>query len=637
MADNNNIEERVKITYDTNAEEAAKSVNKLDKSIDKTVKTTDKSSKSSKKLTDVLEELGGGIGSTITEAKGLLKQMWLLVANPIGAVVAALVLGLTALYKAFTSTKAGGEQLEQIMDGLGAVFDVLRDKIIESANIIKKFLSGDVVGAFKDAKAAVSGFGDEVVNEFRKAAEARKMLQEVADSMRELGVARAKLNRDLVETKEVIESENATYEEKIKAIEKVQKAEEEQTKLELENAEKKLKAIRQQNALSDSSSEALQAEADAEAELYSIQQKSSEDRIKNIRLRKKADAEEESRLKEIHDRSKKRAEEKAKIKEEEQKEIQRIKDLELSEEEKALRRLQDLKDKTEEEKLARQKERDLADIERLRQQGVDVVDILKYNQELYDNLEKELEEKKKKKEEEEANKKIEKKAKELEEEFNEAETSLARKEELLIKERELLLSQTNLTQDEKNEILKNSAKKEVEIEKAKQAQKKAIQDAEFGLLNDGLGAAKKIFEKNKGIQKGILIAENAAALAKVTMNTIEAVSKDNAASPLTLGMPWSGIHIAQGAIGAANIIAATTSGLKALGGGSAGSAPTVSARGGGASATPQVSFQASTENQIATSIAQNTNEQEPVKAYVVTSEVTKGQDIDKKKIEDNSF
>lgn len=157
-------------------------------------------------------------------------------------------------------------------------------------------------------------------------------------------------------------------------------------------------------------------------------------------------------------------------------------------------------------------------------------------------------------------------------------------------------------------------------------------------MGDGLNALKNIFAKNKKIQKGILIAENAMALARLTMSTIEAVGKDNAASPLTFGMPWSGIHLATGAIGAANIIASTASGLKALGGGSAGTAPNLGGSGGGgSSAAPSVGFQSSSENQIATSIADNTNELPPQQAYVVSKDMSTQQELDRNKIESNSL
>jgi hypothetical protein len=95
--------------------------------------------------------------------------------------------------------------------------------------------------------------------------------------MRDLGVSRAKLNRDLAETKEIITDESASLEDKRKAIERVRKAEGEQTAQELENAKKKLEAIRAKNALSDVSDEKAQEEADAQAAVYALEEKSAND------------------------------------------------------------------------------------------------------------------------------------------------------------------------------------------------------------------------------------------------------------------------------------------------------------------------------------------------------------------------
>jgi len=67
-------------------------------------------------------------------------------------------------------------------------------------------------------------------------------------------------------------------------------------------------------------------------------------------------------------------------------------------------------------------------------------------------------------------------------------------------------------------------------------------------------------------------------------------------------LPWSAVHIATGALGAASIIANTSKALQAVGGGSAPSAGASPVTQTGVSATPQVGFQASSENQIATSI-----------------------------------
>jgi uncharacterized protein YbjT (DUF2867 family) len=77
------------------------------------------------KLGGSLSKLSPAFKSGIEGAKSLGTQLLTLAANPIGAVILAIVTGVTLLYKAFASTKAGGEQLERVMSGLGAVLDVL--------------------------------------------------------------------------------------------------------------------------------------------------------------------------------------------------------------------------------------------------------------------------------------------------------------------------------------------------------------------------------------------------------------------------------------------------------------------------------------------------------------------------------
>ena len=168
------------------------------------------------------------------------------------------------------------------------------------------------------------------------------------------------------------------------------------------------------------------------------------------------------------------------------------------------------------------------------------------------------------------------------------------------------------------------------IDEAKLAQKKAVENAKMELLNSAFGAAKGLFEKNKGVQKAIIIAENAMALSSLVRSTITAVGKDNTASPLTFGMPWSGIHIAQGAIGAANIIMSTTKALSAIGGGSAGGgAPAMGGTGGGGGGgAPQFNVVGNAGvNQLAETM--NNKPQSPIQAFVVAQNVTTAQSLNR--------
>lgn len=182
--------------------------------------------------------------------------------------------------------------------------------------------------------------------------------------------------------------------------------------------------------------------------------------------------------------------------------------------------------------------------------------------------------------------------------------------------------------------------KDKQTEEDKLKQEEAIQQAKLGLASKGIALFNQIFGKSKKAQKASLIASNALGLAEVVINTQKAVSADMAV-PFGAGLPKVPIDIASGALGAASIIAATATGLKNLGeSGSSGSAPSMGNAVMGSSissAAPQVGFQASAENNIATTIAANTNAQPPVQAFVVSTEVTTAQALDRKKVSANSF
>lgn len=310
--------EKIVIELDVQSDKGVKDVDKLNKSLSKTnenqkniKKSTDETRKATKKATSssqrnaaAFEAVNKATGGAIRGFRALIKQMLLLVANPIGAVIAALVLGITALYKAFTSTKAGGEQLDRVMAGISATMDVVRDRVLKVGDAIVKFFTGDFKGALKSAKESVSGFGEEVAKEFNQAAQSVKSLQEVKDSLRDLSVSRAKLNRDLVQAKEIIEGSTASYSEKRKAIDEVRIAETKQTEDELKNAKKKLDAIVLANSLSDSGTEDLEKEAQARIEVINLETISSANKTKFNKLSKLADNEELSRLKALADEKK---------------------------------------------------------------------------------------------------------------------------------------------------------------------------------------------------------------------------------------------------------------------------------------------------------------------------------------------
>ena len=608
MADN---EERIKIQFDTNADDTKKSVDSLNASIDvsvteneKLAQTQSKVSKSTQEQKAGFEDLGGGVGEAITQVKGLSAQFLKLLANPIILFLTAVVGALALLFKAFTSTNDGADKMERIFAGVSSVVDVLRDRFLQLFNALTSFDFKGIVDSFR-------GVGDEIAKEARKAAELAGTLQEVEDATRSLGVSRAKLNRDLAEAKDLINDENASYAEKKKAIDLVKKAEGEQTSQELANAKRKYQAIKEQNALSDSSDEALQKEADALSAVYALQQKSAEDRRQIRRTEERADNEEKARIKAIQAERNRVLKERLQKEREAKKEREALRKKEQEEIETALKaqkeayekNLNDIRaaiDKATEDNINRnlsESERELravndkyfALIEAAKQYGLDYSELLAAQ----------------KAEQAEINKKA---------------------------------------NDKEVEDNKKKAEEQAEIDKQIAEQKKAIQDAQLNAAASAVGFLKEIAGKNKTLQKAAIIAESALGIGKsvIANNTanIGALATPQAiATSGAAAAPVIAFNNISTGLGIAANIAATAKALQALGGGSAGSASTGAkiSTVTGASAAPQTGFQASNENQIATSIASRQTEAPIVKAYVVSQDMTDQQKKDANLISQNSF
>jgi hypothetical protein len=212
------------------------------------------------------------------------------------------------------------------------------------------------------------------------------------------------------------------------------------------------------------------------------------------------------------------------------------------------------------------------------------------------------------------------------------------------------LNRLEATEEQKQEVLDyysnlrvDAAQKEsdekIRIALAEKEAKAGVQLAVIGLAEKGIAIGKQLAGKNKAIQKALLIAENAAGIAKILVNTGVANAKAVAASPISLGQPWVAINSISAGLGIASSIAATAKGLSALGGGSVGSKPNIPNRGGGSSTAPSPpSFNvvgSSGTNQLASAIGGQT--QQPLKTFVVSNDVTTSQELERNIISNASI
>jgi len=289
----------------------------------------DKAKESSMSFGDKLKAIPGPIGGMVQSVQGLSKA---LLASPIGIIT----LALGALFKAFTSTKKGTEMLAQVMAGLNAAMDVLRDLILpigdalvsaftnpkEAISELWEFIkqnfinrlqgvleflpaigkaisqafSLDFAGAAKTAADAtakivlgVEDFTDkagdmvdkiveiakEVKNEATAAAALTAQLQRVEDRQRALNVERANQNALIEEAKQRATDETLSYEERTKALEQAAAAEQNLLSKEIALAEDRLAAKRALAAQSDSDAATLDELASLEVGLANLRQQSA--------------------------------------------------------------------------------------------------------------------------------------------------------------------------------------------------------------------------------------------------------------------------------------------------------------------------------------------------------------------------
>lgn len=180
------------------------------------------------------------------------------------------------------------------------------------------------------------------------------------------------------------------------------------------------------------------------------------------------------------------------------------------------------------------------------------------------------------------------------------------------------------------------AKKTSEQEKAQRladfTATKEIESAKFGLLGQFGGLLQQIAGENKTLAIAGVVAQQAAAVGQIISQTAIANAKAVAALPLTLGQPWVGINTASAGLSIASTVASAAKSISKIKS-SDSSASTMTANvpqaaGGGAAAPPSFNIvgQSSTDQLTEAITGQN---QEPVKAYVVSNDVTTAQSLDR--------
>ena len=225
-------------------------------------------------------------------------------------------------------------------------------------------------------------------------------------------------------------------------------------------------------------------------------------------------------------------------------------------------------------------------------------------------------------------------------------TSFDRRKELIAQKEAELLQQQGLTENQRTAIVQQAADERRAIDMAELEAKAELQNAYLDLASGFGSFLKEIAGKNKKLAIAGVIVEQAAAIGKIIVNTGIANAKAVAVSPLTGGLPWVAINTASAALSIASSVAAGVKAIQQINASDSGTAPSAGgslprSSGGATSAPtpptieratlPQITGtqgQATPGQQIAQTLAART--EKPLKAYVVSGDVTSQQALDRR-------
>lgn len=235
-------------------------------------------------------------------------------------------------------------------------------------------------------------------------------------------------------------------------------------------------------------------------------------------------------------------------------------------------------------------------------------------------------------------------------ELNEIGLDYDKRLELTNEKEALLLQQAGLTENQKTAIMQQASQERINIMLAEKQARADIQNAELDLVGQFGSLLKELGGKNKKIAIAGVVVEQAAAIGKILVNTGIANAKSVAASPLTFGQPWVAINTISAGLSIASSIAAGAKAIQQINSADSGTPATGSAPKGGAGGgagggsvpepklptlekakVPEIQGLTGGNNptsQIAQTLAKATDK--PIKAYVVSGDVTSQQALDRR-------
>ncbi len=211
-----------------------------------------------------LNSVKAGFKSVATTAKASFATIK---AGIISTGIGALLIAVTSLITYFTNTKRGADKLAQAFTAMGAVVDVLKDRLSKVGEAISFVFSGEFRKAGEALKGTFAGITDEIKKEVAAMVALKKRTQELRDADMEFMVQKAATRQEIEKARLNAEDETKSAAERLEALKKALELEEKTTKRELELAQERLAIQQQEMELSENSAEDEERLAQLKVEL----------------------------------------------------------------------------------------------------------------------------------------------------------------------------------------------------------------------------------------------------------------------------------------------------------------------------------------------------------------------------------
>lgn len=577
------IEQKIVLNYETNADQASETVNNLTDKIDKGTDAQTRSTKATKANGDAIRELAPAASGAIDSLKTMGKAMWALVANPLGIVLTAIAVVLGVLFLAFKSFQPVVDKVEQAFAALGAVVNVIKNAFIA------------VTTGTKSLGEAFGGLGDDMDDAAKRTMRLVKAQQDLEDVMKSQEVTTARNRAEINKLNVELKNRTLSEEQRLKIADKIEKKINQDYEQRKKNVDQEVRLAREAIAIKAQFTadeiKLLKRTGDATKELAESRGGNYDEEFDRLNAARKAaialEDEATVNTERIYNKRDK------------------LEDDRIAKEEK---RASDAKARSEKEASARVK----------REEEAQKIKDAKLRKEIDDAYALKLEQ-------------------------DQVALDVQTASDKRIEEQAEKDAQAGANRLQR---IKGEYEEEMAIKQAMLQQEQEIQDAKVSIAEQGIRLISNVFGKSKAVQKAAIIAENSIGIGKMiiannlanigALATPQAIATSGASAAPVIALN----NISTG-IGVASSIAATAKALKAVGGGSAGGGGAQTSGGRtvsqGASATPQVNFQASSENQIGNTVAGRLNAQPPIRVTVLESDITKTQGQVQAKVVSNSF